>query len=599
MFLPGMPPSAVKILLLCFSALFAAEACAELPPLRFYVTEVAAPNPETELYENTRRAIEKAIAPRPLDYRVLPISEITRHIQEGSVDLLIAGAGRYRANLRYGLRDIATSVSSFLPDPNHAVGSVIVVRGNNARLKELKDLKGTVVAVNDPAGFQGIYTVYNELFKAGFDPDSFFKEVVSVGMKQLPALDLVRSGKADVAVLNSCLIEVSAQHGSDLLAGLRIINEKKRNSLKCRVSTELYPNWSLLITPNMDVETLRKIMIAINAMPLGTSDLGWGMATDYSAVDSMYVNLKRGPFEYLREWTVKRVWDEYGAFLLMFLFGVAGLAFHGVRVSHLVEKRTAQLKEALDKEKELNERVKTLTERNEKIKRSAIVAQISSIVAHELSQPLAGILLYASGLQNMTEKLKKQGAPEASTFESVLAKIIRRAEKADQIVKTVRNYAKSGKPEMKLIEVNALIEKSVREFQSSDRVTDGEVSVLPAPSSLCVRGSVFDLELAVVNVLRNAHQAAAAAPHPTVKIFAREEEETAAVCIEDNGPGMSDEKIAVVKNPLMSVKASGLGLGLSIVRSILQSHGGELKIARSAAGGLLVTLELPKCIVRE
>jgi signal transduction histidine kinase len=49
----------------------------------------------------------------------------------------------------------------------------------------------------------------------------------------------------------------------------------------------------------------------------------------------------------------------------------------------------------------------------------------------------------------------------------------------------------------------------------------------------------------------------------------------------------------------MSAKASGLGLGLSIVRSILQSHGGELKIARSAAGGLLVTLELPKCIVRE
>lgn len=146
----------------------------ELSPLRFYATKVASPNPNIEFIQQTADVIAKQIAPRKLEFAFLDIPSMEEKIKNKDVDLLVAGAGRYRSNLQYGLRDIGTIVTPLQPNPNYAVGSVILVRGDNKEIQKLADLEGKTVAVNNISGFQGLFIVLNEIFKQGFNPDTFF-----------------------------------------------------------------------------------------------------------------------------------------------------------------------------------------------------------------------------------------------------------------------------------------------------------------------------------------------------------------------------------------------------------------------------------------
>lgn len=308
----------------------------ELSPLRFYATKVASPNPNIEFIQQTADVIAKQIAPRKLEFAFLDIPSMEEKIKNKDVDLLVAGAGRYRSNLQYGLRDIGTIVTPLQPNPNYAVGSVILVRGDNKEIQKLADLEGKTVAVNNISGFQGLFIVLNEIFKQGFNPDTFFAKTVPVGMEQIEALELLKNKKVDAAIINSCLAEASLDRGIDILKGFKIINERKVPQINCRVSTDVYPHWSLMITPSMDIDTLNKILVAVNSMNLSVNNgYRWGLASDYSKVDELYKNLKQGTYSYLREWTVKRIWEEYGIWLIS-----AFLIFLGTGSTHDINKKS-------------------------------------------------------------------------------------------------------------------------------------------------------------------------------------------------------------------------------------------------------------------
>lgn len=255
-----------------FSSAHATTSPQEDSPLRFYATKVASPNPNIEFIQQTADVIAKQIAPRKLEFAFLDIPSMEKKIKSKEVDLLVAGAGRYRSNLQYGLRDIGTIVTPLQPNPNYAVGSVILVREDDESVQKLEDLKDKTVAVNNVSGFQGLFIVLNEIFKHGFDPDTFFAKTVPVGMEQIEALELLKNKSVDAAIINSCLAEASLDKGIDILKGFKIINERKVPQINCRVSTDVYPHWSLMITPSMDINTLNKILVAVNSMNLSVNN---------------------------------------------------------------------------------------------------------------------------------------------------------------------------------------------------------------------------------------------------------------------------------------------------------------------------------------
>lgn len=568
----------------------------EEPPLKFYVTQAALPNPNLKFIENTAREIEKAIYPRKLEFKILGIQEIEQRIVDKSVDLVIAGAGRYRNNLLYGLRDIATIITPQQPNPNAAVGSLIVVSKENENINSLKDLKGKTIAINNPLGFQGILIVLNELYKNGFDPENFFGNYIVVGMEQLPGLDLVRERKADAAIINSCLAEVSFEDGRDILQGLKVINPKESKEIRCQVSTEVYPHWSLMITPHLDVPTLNKILNVIHSPSIPEfSGFKWGLATDYSRVDELYKNLKLGLYSYLREWTVKRIWEELRYWILAVVLGFIALAGHSVLVSHLVKVRTAQLQKSLQRQKALSLKNKKIQEALEKENRVEGISLFARILAHELAQPIGAIFLYTEGIGNLLNKKGTCTEADKGLIISSLKKLEKRADKAQSIINNLRGYIRGEKREVRPINVGLVCQKTVLDFKELESVTGETISLSTPRHPVFIQGNSLDLEVILLNLLKNAIEACRSAEvEPKIMVRLRETEtENCILEVEDNAKNFPAELTKRSSQTFFSTAAKGLGLGLSIIRSLVSSYDGSFSFEENSKGNLVAKVVIP------
>ncbi len=276
-----------------------------LPPITIYATQMAHPNTNTTFVFETYEAIAKAFAPRPVTFEMVSIRELDQLVYERKANVVMAGAGFYRRHLHDGLRDVATLVSPLQPNPDRAVGSVIVTLKERTDIQTLEDLKGKTVSVNAPTGFQGIMITKNELQLAGFNPEKFFGRVTYVGMDLLPSIDLLECNRVDAAILTSCLMEEAKARGMTWVDWVKPIAVREQNDIACKVSTALYPNWSVMLTPTLDATTTWRIVSAIHAMPASSDGIEWAVASNFGAVDEMYRNLRLGPYEHLRLWTVK------------------------------------------------------------------------------------------------------------------------------------------------------------------------------------------------------------------------------------------------------------------------------------------------------
>ena len=113
-------------------------------------------------------------------------------------------------------------------------------------------------------------------------------------------------------------------------------------------STDLYPTWTMATTGTTDPRLSRLVTrVLLEIAPIGEDGLYWGVATDYTPVDQLFRDLRIGPYDYLRHWTMERVVREYWPWLLIALMVLVGLLLHGVRVTQLVRVRAAELKDAL------------------------------------------------------------------------------------------------------------------------------------------------------------------------------------------------------------------------------------------------------------
>lgn len=98
----------------------------------------------------------------------------------------------------------------------------------------------------------------------------------------------------------------------------------------------------------------------------------WTVGTDYRAVDELYRSLRLGPYEWMRNWTFSRVWDEYGNLIIAFLVFLLAWIAHSVRVTRLVTVRTQELRDALEREKELKAQANETHERIERLQKAVL-----------------------------------------------------------------------------------------------------------------------------------------------------------------------------------------------------------------------------------
>lgn len=213
-------------------------------------------------------------------------------------------------------------------------------------------------------------------------------------------------------------------------------------------------------------------------------------------------------------------------------------------------------------------------------KRLAALGEMAAGIAHEIRNPLASIHLYA---RMLTEDLGDRPAER-----EIALKIASGVRGLEGIVKDVLAFSR----EMKLRPVEGsahdLFERAfdaVRPMAEQFGVTleiEGEDRLIRHDGDL--------MHQAIVNLVRNAIEAAQAAPAPVVTVRARPRRGAVALEVRDNGPGIADDQVDRIFNPFYTTRATGTGLGLAIVHRIVDAHGGSIAVHND--GGAVFTIAL-------
>lgn len=577
--------AAACLCLLCISP--SASAGAEHAPVRIGISEFAEYSVNLPIIPATVAQLEKTLGKENVDVKTYSVANLQAAAKAGRLDIILSSAGTYRrlAIEGAGVRDLATVVSERAPNPNYADGSVFFVLKERADIRSIGDLRHRTVAANHRYGFSGWQTAMGELLRRGFPEDGFFGAVLFKGHDMPQVVEAVESGEADAGIVRACFLE---DMGADLTK-YRILDPRPSDGkINCVHSTDLYPNWTVSTLPSTPPEVSRRIAAALLSMPPGVNGLHWSVGTDFRSIDRLFLDLKIGPYEYLRKFSFARFVREYSLPFAVVLTFVLALILHSVTVSWLVRRRTAELEDALRREKALEAESRTARERFAAIQKAGIVGQMSGIIAHELRQPLASISMYSFGLLRRLEN----GTDERATTVNYLEKISEQTKRASDIVDQVRAYAK-GNRERSAQNLAKLISAAAEEARKSLRLPSSVIRLTLPDEDLTAEANPLEIELIAVNLIRNAADAVADVVSPSISVTLTGSGDECRLTVSDIGPPVSDELFAaIVQQSARTTKEKGLGLGLSIIRSLTEDMGGHVVFSRSEGGGLAVAVIL-------
>lgn len=558
-----------------------AKPASERPKLIVGVTEFALTEDGRDITEALHRAAAPLTADYDLEFRSMPVPELERAARERRVDLVLGSAGLVVRLADAGAKPIVTTLGPGSVNANENEGSAFLVRRDRDDLQTIGDLAGSHLIANRPSGFSGYLIAMGEIALAGNDPDHFFSSRTFIGAQNASheIARRIRYGFADAGILRLCAWEELLQNDPSAAEDLRILAPKKSKSA-CVHSTDLYPAHTLAALPHITPEAVTATTLAFLRMTPTERGRSWAVATDYLSIDKLFRALKTGPYRYLREPVWKRFLAEYFPFILIFL-GVALLfLWQFENTKRLLEKRTLEVRRLARKEAEQERRLLFL-------ERNTMVSQLSSMLAHELHQPLAAIRLYARGLVKLVARTNP--SPEVTEAADAIAD---EATRAKEIVERVRAYARNRRAQRVPTALSDILQNAVSHFQSGAKAP--VPLTITGDKNVTVSVSALEIELVIVNLLKNAREAAMKGPSPKISIAVRHDGRRVEIDVRDNGPVVTKETLERLTMPVSSEKPEGLGLGLGIARGILEQHAGTLRFRSNAPEpGLTASVSLP------
>ncbi|MBV6320369.1 two-component system sensor histidine kinase NtrB [Duganella violaceipulchra] len=240
-------------------------------------------------------------------------------------------------------------------------------------------------------------------------------------------------------------------------------------------------------------------------------------------------------------------------------------------------------------------------QQHEKLQASARLAtmgEISSMLAHELNQPLAAISSYTTGALNVLARADSSGAPvDCGMLKPALEQASAQAQRAGQIIRSVHEFVKKSEPQRQEIGIASLLDgiRTLIELQARQAYVAFSASI---PADLPpVRADRVMIEQVLLNLTRNAIEAMAHIPpqRRMLNVVAAYDAANAqvSVAVIDQGHGIPEEVAQRLFSPFFSTKAEGMGMGLNICRTAIEFHGGALTHSANPQGGTIFTFTLP------
>jgi len=530
--------------------------------------------------------LEKKFPNLEIDFVDISINATDKDIAELKLDLLISSSWDF-ALLQplLGIQQIVTRKPKSSDNVLESVGSTIFVRKDNSSVNSLNDLKGRSVVTATTDSIEDWFGVLGEISKLGVNPEKFFGHTKLTRHSIPGVLSEIANKKIEIGILPTCEFERLIDEGRFKKDQFKVINSLGNSS--CVRSTRLYPDAVISFFPQVPSSLVRDITIALLSMDQSEHDFEWIFASSFISINELMKSLQLGPFSSLREFTIKRFLEEYRqeiflAFLLLLFWLV-----HTLRLRYKLNQRSCELSEEMEKrrmsEQKLNEHQKKLLE----LERGHSLTQLSSIFAHEVKQPLASILYYATILKKVNPS--HEGAKEHIIFSA--DKIQKNAERTVKIVDHVRKYVKLANPTPSVQCFNDIVQRTVKSQKELNKVSFLKIDII-ATADVTVLVDPLELELVIENLLKNALYAAKQTSNPFISLKTNMSKKTLFINIENNGNVISDENFKLLGIKAHTEKSEGLGAGLLICNSILEKYSSSLKFEKRSLGGLIVSFSL-------
>jgi hypothetical protein len=276
------------------------------------------------------------------------------------------------------------------------------------------------------------------------------------------------------------------------------------------------------------------------------------------------------------------------SFLVVFsgvLVSVLGsFAFVGLFIESSAKREMAVIAERVRQDESVR-----LGEQIAQLERQRTLGAMSYSFAHELSQPLTAILMDTHSIKS---SLQKDAVNIEEIVESV-AEVERSANRTVQLVERIRNFIRPTQSLNELVDMKMLV-RDVQLLLSHDiKIWAIQFEWDFDETECVVMGDKIQLSQIVLNVYRNAIQAMSTEKVRRITVSLEREPQSVVLRVRDSGPGLNEFLRDKVGHPFMTTKADGLGVGLSISKTIAEMHSGSLTITNALGGGALVELNLP------
>ena len=294
-----------------------------------------------------------------------------------------------------------------------------------------------------------------------------------------------------------------------------------------------------------------------------------------------------------------RVWGAIGA-SFAFLLIVLPRTFYSpyadpllrplifVLFTALVGVLTAVLMDRIDEEREIVRRLKETREQLVHAEKLASLGQLSASIAHEINNPLAGILTYTKLL---AKKISGDTLEKGAALDH-LSKMESEVGRCSRIIRNLLDFSRQTEPTLRLVDVNQVIEQVLAMVGHQAQLQNVEVVRELSPSLSKVMADSDKLQQVFTNLTLNAIQAMSGGGKLTLRTSV--ENSQVRIDVQDTGCGISKENLSKLFTPFFTTKekGSGVGLGLAVVRGIIERHKGEIKVQSEVGKGTTFSVYL-------
>jgi signal transduction histidine kinase len=225
-----------------------------------------------------------------------------------------------------------------------------------------------------------------------------------------------------------------------------------------------------------------------------------------------------------------------------------------------------------------------------------MAGELTASIAHELNQPLGAILTNTETLELML----KSPVPDLNELREIASDIRRDDERASEVIRRLRSFLRKTPFEPRDLDLNEVVRETLAFISFSAVARDAELTNSLSATALPIRGDRIQLEQVLLNLIVNAIDATSASPKADCKVTVSTAsiDNFAEVSVSDRGPGIPPDKLKDVFEPFFTTKPQGMGMGLSIARTIVEAHGGRIW-AENQTGGAAFRFRLPRALPPE